>query len=151
LFIDEYIWHANRPVNMVLATGVQLPNVLIESATNTNIESEQFFSKMIEDIIAEYSQRHPSDHYSALKQWKQKHVKLINSILDRITKFFFCLKKDDVYTESLTPRRMNGFETLIDVVQRRHLGKLQRYFLNVVSTNRHYNPYDLITVPEYKV
>jgi hypothetical protein len=46
---------------------------------------------------------------------------------------------------------MNGFETLIDVVQRRHLGKLQSYFLNVVSTNRHFNPYDLITVPEYKV
>jgi len=46
---------------------------------------------------------------------------------------------------------MNGFETLIDVVQRRHLGKLQRYLLNVVSTNRHYNPYDLITVPDNKV
>ncbi|CAF4367627.1 unnamed protein product, partial [Adineta steineri] len=46
---------------------------------------------------------------------------------------------------------MNGFETLIDVVQRRHLGKLQRYFLNVVSTNRHFNPYDLITVPDNKV
>jgi hypothetical protein len=46
---------------------------------------------------------------------------------------------------------MNGFETLIDVVQRRHLGKIQRYYLNVVSTNRHFNPYDLITVPEYKV
>ena len=46
---------------------------------------------------------------------------------------------------------MNGFETLVDVVQRRHLGKLQRYFLNIVSTNRHFNPYDLITVPEHKV
>ena len=43
---------------------------------------------------------------------------------------------------------MNGFETLIDVVQRRHLGKLQRYFLNV---NNHFDPYDLITVPEHKV
>jgi len=59
---------------MILATGVQLPNVLIEPVTNTNIESEQFFSKMIEDIIVEYQKRHPSDHYSALKQWKQKHV-----------------------------------------------------------------------------
>ncbi len=46
---------------------------------------------------------------------------------------------------------MNGFETLIDVVQRRHLGKIQRYLLNVASTNRHFNPYDLITVPEYRV
>jgi hypothetical protein len=63
----------------------------------------------------------------------------------------FVLKEDDVYTQSTTPRRMNGFEALIDVVERRHLGKLQRYFLNVVSTNRHYNPYDLITVPEYRV
>ncbi|CAF2918939.1 unnamed protein product, partial [Rotaria sp. Silwood2] len=136
---DEYVWHANRPVNMILATGVQLPNVLTESAVNTNIESEQFFSKMIEDIIVEYQKRHPSDHYAALKQWKEKHVVL------------FCLKENDQYTQSMTPRRMNGFETLIDVVQRRHLGKLQRYFLNVVSTNRHFNPYDLITVPEYKV
>jgi len=67
---------------------------------------------------------------------------------------FICilfLKEDDQYSESITPRRMNGFETLLDVVQRRHLGKLQRYFLNIVSTNRHFNPYDLITVPEYKV
>jgi len=63
---------------MILATGVQLPNVLTESVTNTNIESEQFFSKMIEDIINEYEKRHPSDQYSALKQWKQKHVKEIN-------------------------------------------------------------------------
>ena len=46
---------------------------------------------------------------------------------------------------------MNGFETLLDVVQRRHLGRVQRYFLNVVSTNRHFNPYDLITVPDDKV
>ncbi len=61
------------------------------------------------------------------------------------------LKEDDQYSQSITPRRMNGFETLLDVVQRRHLGKLQRYFLNIVSTNRHFNPYDLITVPEYKV
>ncbi|CAF3428145.1 unnamed protein product [Rotaria socialis] len=129
---DEYVWHANRPVNMILATGVQLPNVLIDSVANTNIESEQFFSRMIEDIIVEYQKRHPSDHYSALKQWKQKH-------------------ENDQYIQSTTPRRMNGFETLVDVVQRRHLGKLQRYFLNVVSTNRHYNPYDLITVPECKV
>ncbi|CAF1088574.1 unnamed protein product [Rotaria sordida] len=128
---DEYVWHANRPVNMILATGVQLPNVLTESATNTNIESEQFFSKLIEDIIIEYQKRYPSDHYAALKQWKQKH-------------------ENDQYTQSITPRRTNGFETLIDVVQRRHLGKLQRYFLNIVSTNRHFNPYDLITVPEYK-
>ncbi|CAF1139632.1 unnamed protein product [Adineta steineri] len=129
---DEYVWHANRPVNMILATGVQLPNVLTEAATNTNIESEQFFSNMIEDIITEYQKRHPGDHYSALKQWRQKH-------------------NVDHYTESITPNRMNGFETLIDVVQRRHLGKLQRYFLNVVSTNRHFNPYDLITVPDNKV
>lgn len=65
---------------MILATGVQLPNVLTESVTNTNIDSEQFFSKMIEDIIKEYQNRHPSDHYSALKQWKQKHV-IINFLL----------------------------------------------------------------------
>jgi hypothetical protein len=63
----------------------------------------------------------------------------------------YCLQEVDLYTESITPCRMNGFETLIDVVQRRHLGKLQRYLLNVVSTNRHYNPYDLITVPDNKV
>ncbi len=62
---------------MILATGVQLPNVLTESITNTNIESEEFFSKLIEDIINEYEKRNPSDHYSALKQWKQKHVKEI--------------------------------------------------------------------------
>jgi hypothetical protein len=74
--LDEYIWHANRPVNMILATGVQLPNVLTEPAINTNIDSEQFFSKMIEDIINDYQKRHPSDHYSALKQWKQKHVRI---------------------------------------------------------------------------
>ena len=59
---------------MILATGVELPNVLTESAINTNIDSEQFFSKMIEDIITEDQKRHPSDHYAALKQWKQKHV-----------------------------------------------------------------------------
>lgn len=63
----------------------------------------------------------------------------------------FSFKENDQYIQSLIPRSMNGFETLVDVVQRRHLGKLQRYFLNVVSTNRYFNPYDLITVPEYKV
>ncbi len=72
--LDEYVWHANRPVNMILATGVQLPNVLTESAVNTNLESEQFFSNIIEEIINDYQKRHPSDHYSALKQWKQRHV-----------------------------------------------------------------------------
>ncbi|UJR29306.1 hypothetical protein I4U23_010520 [Adineta vaga] len=128
---DEYVWHVNRPVNMILATGVQLPNVLTEPAANTNIESEQFFNKMIEEVIRDYEKRHPSDHYAALKQWKEKH-------------------NVDHYTESITPNRMNGFETLLDVVQRRHLGKLQRYLLNVVSTNRHFNPYDLITVPDNK-
>lgn len=59
---------------MILATGVQLPNVLTESTTNVNTENEQFFSKMIENIIDEYQKRYPGDHYSALKQWKQKHV-----------------------------------------------------------------------------
>lgn len=59
---------------MILATGVELPNVLTESPINTNIDSEQFFSKMIENIIIEDQKRHPSDHYAALKQWKQKHV-----------------------------------------------------------------------------
>jgi hypothetical protein len=59
---------------MILATGVQLPNVLTESVLNTNIESDQFFSNVIEETIKDYQKRHPSDHYSALKQWKQKHV-----------------------------------------------------------------------------
>ncbi|CAF1561689.1 unnamed protein product, partial [Adineta ricciae] len=40
----------------------------------------------------------------------------------------------DHYAESITPNQMNGFETLLDVV----------------STNRHFNPYDLITVPDNK-
>ena len=76
MYLDEYVWHDNRPVNMILATGVQLPNVLTESIPNVNIQSEQFFSKMIEDIIVEYQKRYPSDHYAALKQWKQKHVNI---------------------------------------------------------------------------
>ena len=59
---------------MILATGVQLPNVLTEPVANTNIESDQFFSNVIEQTINDYQKRHPSDHYSALKQWKQKHV-----------------------------------------------------------------------------
>ena len=130
VILDEYIWHANRPVNMIVATGVQLPNVLTESVANTNLESEQFFSKVIEEMLDDYAKRHPSDHYSALKHWKDKE------------EFSF---------QSITSRRMNGFETLIDVVQRRHLGKIQRHFLNVVSTNRHFNPYDLMTVPEHQV
>lgn len=60
---------------MILATGVQLPNVLTESPINTNVESEQFFSNMIENIVVDYQKRYPSDHYSALKQWKQKQVR----------------------------------------------------------------------------
>ena len=115
---------------MILATGVQLPNVLTESLPNPNIESDQFFSKILEEMLDDHRKRNPSDHSSALKQWKDK---------------------DNLYLQSLTPRRMNGFEALLDVVQRRHLGKIQRYFLNVVSTNRHFHPYDLITVPEYQV
>lgn len=114
---------------MIVSTGVQLPNVLTESMSNPNIESEQFFSKLIEQIIEEYQKRHPSDHYAALKQWKSK-------------------SNED---ESITPRKMNALETLIDLVQRKHLGKLQRYFLNVLSTNRHFHPYDLVTVPHYQV
>ena len=62
---------------MILATGVQLPNILTESVPNVNIQSEQFFSKMIEDIIVEYQKRYPSDYYAALKQWKQKHVNIL--------------------------------------------------------------------------
>lgn len=115
---------------MILATGVQLPNVLTEAVPNINVENEQFFSKVIEEMLNDYAKRHPSDSYSALKDWKDK---------------------DDLSRQSFTPRRMNGFETLIDVVQRRHLGRIQRYFLNVVSTNRHFNPYDLITCTEHQV
>ncbi|CAF1482308.1 unnamed protein product, partial [Adineta ricciae] len=40
---NEYVWHANRPVNM------------------------------IEDIIHEYEKRHPSDHYTALREWKERN------------------------------------------------------------------------------
>lgn len=131
---------------MILSTGVQLPNVLTESIPNSNLESEQFFSKFIEDIIKDYEKRHPSDHYAALKQWKQKHVIIPKK--DRcMSEVFLCLDKDEDFP---TPRRMNGFETLIDVVQRKHLGKIQRYFLNL-SPNRHFNPYDLVTVSEYQV
>lgn len=126
---DEYVWHRNRPVNVIVSTGVQLPNVLTESIRNSNSESEQFFSKLIEEIIEDYQKRHPADHYAALRQMKHK--------------------SDEDLTDS--PRKMNAFETLIDLVQRKHLGKLRRYFLNVVSTNRHFNPYDLITVPHYQV
>ena len=52
---------------MILAIGVQLPNILTESVPNFNIQSEQFFSKMIEDIIVEYQKQYPSDYYAALK------------------------------------------------------------------------------------
>jgi hypothetical protein len=101
---------------------------------NTNIESEEFFSKIIETIIPEDEKRHPSDHYAAFKQWKQKHVKEFLFCLDEEIKSFVfsALKEEVVYTQSITSRRMNGFETLIDVAQRRHLGEVQRYFLNVV-------------------
>lgn len=115
---------------MIMATGVQLPNVLTEAIPNPNIESDQFFSKFLEQMLEEHRQRQPGDHSSAVRHWKEQN---------------------DLYLQSLTPRRMNGFETLLDVVQRRHLGKIQRYFLNLVSTNRHFNPYDLITVPEHQV
>ena len=147
--LDEYVWQANRPVNMILASGVQWPNVLTEAAANTNLEGEQFFSRIIEDLLLEYQKRHPSDRYAALKQWKQKHV----SMSIRVSETFIWSSSEDVdhYAESATPKRMNGFEALLDVVHRRHLGKTQRYFLNVVSTHRHFHPYDLITVSESKV
>ena len=142
--LDEYVWHANRPVNMILASGVQLPNVLTEPPLNTNLPSEQFFSKVIEDLLVAYQHRYPGDSSSALKQLK--HVGLSGESVEMLS--IDCLLKEK---SNSSARRMNGFETLMDVVQRRHLGKLQRYFLNVVSTNRHYHPYDLITVPEHQV
>ena len=128
--LDEYVWHANRPVNMILASGVQLPNVLTEPPLNTNLPSDEFFSKVIEDLLFDYQRRYPADSSSALKHIGSSTGQEKNNS---------------------NARRMNGFETLMDVVQRRHLGQLQRYFLNVVSTNRHYHPYDLITVPEHQL
>ena len=60
---------------MILATGVQLPGVLRQPLGNTNERSEQFFSKFIDTLLVDYEQRHPADHYSALRQWKQSHVR----------------------------------------------------------------------------
>ena len=128
---DEYVWHANRPVNMILASGVQLPDVLTESMDVKSLMNGEFFSKLIEELIDKAEKRTPADLSSTLKQWKHKET--------------------DKSSSPLVPvEPMNGFETLFDLVQRRHLGKLQRYFLNV-RPNRHFNPYDLITVPEHQV
>lgn len=125
---DEYVWHANRPVNMILASGVQLPNVLTESIDVKHLSNDEFFSDLIENLIEKYSRRNPSDLNLTLKQI------------------------DEVQQDSSSNRleSMNGFQTLVYLVQQRHLGKLNRIFLNVKS-NRHFDPYDLISVEQNQV
>ena len=116
---------------MILASGVQLPDVLTEPVDVKSLTNGEFFSKLIEELIDKAEKRTPADLSSTMKQWKGKET--------------------DKSSSPLVPvEPMNGFETLLDLVQRRHLGKLQRYFLNV-RPNRHFNPYDLIAVPEHQV
>ena len=61
------------------------------------------------------------------------------------------VKEKDSIHRSSNVQRMTGLEALVDLVQRKHLGKVQRYFLNVRSNDTHFNPYELITVSEEEV
>ena len=123
---------------MILASGVQLPNVLIESIDLKNLSNEEFFSDLIENLIRNCEKGNPSNYKSTMKQWKTNEE-------DQ------CFPSSSSSSSSfIRIESMNGFQTLLRLVQQKHLGKIENYFLNLRS-NRHFHPYDLINVAQHQV
>lgn len=120
---------------MILASGVQLPNVLTESIDLKNLSNEEFFSDFIESLIRNSEKRNPSNYKSTMKQWKTNEE----------NQCFPSSSSSLIRIESL-----NGFQILLRLVQQKHLGKIENYFLNLRS-NRHFHPYDLINVAQHQV